>query len=191
MANPITTLTIIHDTSVNQQYIEEQLAQPSVEPRSFMSRLQNELKAIVAGNRPARIIAQYEAGTNSTKSTLDGTYTATATADDTVTIAGVVFTAKASPSGEAEFAIGASATASATNLAAKIAAHSGLTGIVTATSPSAGVVRVTCEVPGRIGNLITVAESSSDFTWAGGATVLAGATSTVAATTRTYAFGGA
>jgi hypothetical protein len=188
MAIAITRIQILHGSNVLPSFIASELDEP--DRRNLVRRLITMLKALVVGIRRGRLVIHVDSATDATKATLDGTYTAVAPANDTVTVAGVLFTAKASPSGEAEFAIGASATASATNLAAKIAAHSSLKGIVTASSPSAGVVRVTSELEGRIGNLFTVAESSSDFTWAGGATKLAGGSGTEVMAVRTVDFGG-
>jgi hypothetical protein len=190
MANAITIVTITHSAKVPAASVAEKLVQPTSSPRDFIARLINILAAFVSGLSTGSIIAAYESATDNTKASLAGTFTDVPVADETVTIGGVVFTAKASPSGESQFAIGANGTASATNLAAKIAAHSSLQGLVTATNPSAGVVLVSSELPGRFGNLIVVADGLSNFTWAGGATKLGGATATMQAATRTYDFGG-
>jgi phage tail sheath gpL-like len=93
-----------------------------------------------------------------------GTITVTNTsvdADDTVTIAGTVLTAKASgANGTSQFNKGVSSTATATNLAACINANTTLNKFVVASSSSA-VVTVTCLVPGTIGNLISLATSDA------------------------------
>lgn len=82
-------------------------------------------------------------------------------AADVVTINGVIFTARAAPSGTNEFALGASDTTAAANLAAKInaSALAGIVGLVTATS-AAAVVTITSVVPGVIGNANTIAISA-------------------------------
>jgi phage tail sheath gpL-like len=82
-------------------------------------------------------------------------------ADDTVTINGVVFTAKASPSGTNQFGLGANDTAAAANLAAKInaSALAGIVNVVTATS-ALGVVTLTAVQPGLAGNAVTIAISA-------------------------------
>lgn len=82
-------------------------------------------------------------------------------ADDTVTINGVTFTGKASPSGTNQWAIGASDNACATNFAAKINASSlaGISGVVTA-SASSNVVTLTAVQPGLTGNAVTLAISA-------------------------------
>lgn len=82
-------------------------------------------------------------------------------ADDTITIAGVVFTWKASAGAESEVTIGADATAAGANLAAKINAHSKLLGIVTATSAS-GTVTITYLCDPRIAVLLLLATSDGN-----------------------------
>jgi hypothetical protein len=99
-------------------------------------------------------------------------------ADDTVTINGVVFTAKASPSGANQFALGADDTAAAANLAAKInaSALAKIANVVTATSNGA-VVTITCVVPGLVGNLGTLAISAHGSV--SGAALTGGAEATI------------
>ena len=64
------------------------------------------------------------------------------------------------------FSIGANTTATAANLASAITRNGGTVGV---TGSSAGaVVTVTATTPGAAGNSITLAESLSNFTWAGG-----------------------
>jgi hypothetical protein len=82
-------------------------------------------------------------------------------ADDTVTVNGVVFTGKASPSGAQEFLIGADDTATAVAFAAKINA-SALAHIVSCLSATSalGVVTLTATTPGLEGNNNTIAISA-------------------------------
>lgn len=82
-------------------------------------------------------------------------------ADDTVTVAGVVLTAKAADGTGANFIISGSPTNSGTAaaLAAKINAYAPFAGIVTATALNA-VVTVTAVVPGLIGNAVGLAISA-------------------------------
>jgi hypothetical protein len=70
------------------------------------------------------------------------------------------------------FSIGANTTATATNLASAITREGGTVG-VTASSNGA-VVTVQATTPGSAGNSITLADTLSNFTWAGGATTLTG-----------------
>ena len=91
-----------------------------------------------------------------------GTVTFASIADgDTITINGVVLTAKTSPSGASQFAIGASDTAAATNFAAKInaSALAGLVAVVSATAVGP-VTTVTAVQPGLAANAVTLAISA-------------------------------
>lgn len=113
-----------------------------------------------------------------------GTITlASVAADDTVTIGGVTFTAKASPSGSVQFSQAGTDTQDAASLAAKINAHSTLSQIVSATSAS-GVVTVTCRVKGVIGNFITLASTGGTMTLS--ASALAGGTGGVTGAPTSY-----
>ena len=92
------------------------------------------------------------------KATGTFTFTGAATADDTVLINGVTFTAKASGAGANEFNIGLDETATAANLAASIVASTTalIAGYVKATS-ALGVTTMTAVTPGLAGNLMTIA----------------------------------
>ena len=79
---------------------------------------------------------------------------------NTVTINGTVLTGATSPSGTAQFKIGATDTATAVNLAACINANATLDGQVYATSAGA-IVTVTCLHYGLLGNLCTLAISAN------------------------------
>lgn len=95
-----------------------------------------------------------------------GTFTGAPVAGQTMTIAGVTITARASGAVANEYNIGASVTATAANLVTAINASSNLSGVVTATS-LAGVVTITSVVPGPIGNQIpTVDVDTDNFTFA-------------------------
>jgi len=91
------------------------------------------------------------------------TFSDHATANDTITIGSVVLTCKSSPANESEFAPGADATATATNLVAKINAHSKLKGLVLA-SNALGVMTLALQEGGRVGALISVSKSCSVLT---------------------------
>lgn len=101
-------------------------------------------------------------GKRSRTATLSGAWTA----DDVVNIGAVTLTAKSSPSGQNEFALGASATAAAANLATAINAHTKLVGLVSA-SASSGVCTITLLVGGRIGELIALTKTASACTLSG------------------------
>lgn len=80
---------------------------------------------------------------------------------DTVTVAGTVLTAKTSPSGSAQWARGgATDTVDAAAFVACVNAHATVKQYVTA-SQVAGVVTLTANIKGVIGNLITLTSSSN------------------------------
>ena len=81
-------------------------------------------------------------------------------ADDVVTVAGQALTCKASGTATNTFVKGLDATATAANLAAAINASTALTGVVRATS-ALGVVTITCQVRGVIGNKMTLAKTEA------------------------------
>jgi phage tail sheath gpL-like len=94
------------------------------------------------------------------------TFTGLPVADETVTVAGTVFTAKASASTNVQFTIGASATATGANLATVLNAHPTVSQYLTASADS-GVVTITAKQPGVAGNLVTLAESATNTTVSG------------------------
>lgn len=111
---------------------------------------------------------------------------ANATAGDTVTVAGVVFTVRASPSTDpalGEFAAGADDTACGANFAAAVNAHPRLKGMLTAVN-AAGTVTLTAVDKGLFGNLIKMA--TSDATAFGLTQFTSGAIGTVQTPFRTF-----
>jgi hypothetical protein len=92
-----------------------------------------------------------------------------------MTIAGVTFTAKASPDEAAnQYLVSANVTLAADSLVRAINASDELNGVVSATNV-AGIVTITCDIPGLIGNgIATVDVDTSNFTFA--QAVLAGGT---------------
>lgn len=98
---------------------------------------------------------------------VNGTFSGAGTANDTLTFGSVVLTLKASAANEDEITIGGSAAATATNTIAAINAHSKLKGLLLASSGGSGVVTVQLVAGcGRLGRLVTLAEASSQFSWA-------------------------
>jgi hypothetical protein len=79
--------------------------------------------------------------------------------NDTITVAGVVLTAKTSGATGAQFNLGADDTAAAANAVTLINSIASLSGIVTATSNLA-VITVTAAVPGTVGNGLGLAISA-------------------------------
>lgn len=99
------------------------------------------------------------------------TFTGNPSDGQTVTIGGVVFTAKNSPAGVNDFAINAGDfTITAANLAAKIAANHAT---CTATADS-GIVTVTARTAGTSGNEIAVSEGLSNASFSNGGLVFGG-----------------
>ncbi len=103
------------------------------------------------------------ASTNAVQAAGLVTFTGAPTAAETVTIANVVFTARASGATGNEFNIGGSITLTAAALAAAINASTNLAGIVTATS-NVGVVTITSVLSGKGGNGLALSESMSNTT---------------------------
>ena len=96
-----------------------------------------------------------------------GTFTGSPSNNETITINGVVFTAKTSGATGNQFNIGSSVTANAANLVAAINASTtaGIVGTVSA-SNVAGVVTFSSVVPGSVGLNIPITEALSNFTLA-------------------------
>ena len=114
---------------------------------------------------------------------LELTFSGTGTANDTVTIGGVVYKLVAVPADPNDIDIGADAATSAANLAAAINGAAGagtLYGTGTVPNPHVtasvadAVVTLTAKQPGAAGNAVAVAESGTGTSFAGGATALAG-----------------
>jgi hypothetical protein len=82
------------------------------------------------------------------------------TADDTLRIGATTFTWKASASGESQVTIGASSTAAGDNLVAKINAHSGLAGLMSAVNVT-GTVTITWLGAPRTGEQIYMVKSEA------------------------------
>lgn len=146
---------------------------PLPESRQGGINLINYISALVAGLKSGSLSCKIGA----VRASLAGTFTGAPTADETVTINGVAFTAKASGATGNQFNIGGTVTATAAALTAAINASTtaGIASVIEASS-ALGVVTVTCKVPGLVGNAIVVAESMSNFAWAGAATKLASGT---------------
>jgi hypothetical protein len=106
---------------------------------------------------------------NALRSAQQGTLTGDPTAGDTLTINGVAFTARASGAVANEFNISAgNVTVTMDNLVAAInASVSDKVMNIIKASNVAGVLTLTCLVPGSIGNLCTVTESMDNFTLVG------------------------
>lgn len=104
-----------------------------------------------------------------------GTFSAAGTAADTITVNGIVFTLQTSLNTAHDVVIGATATETAANFAAKVNAAADDTNV---TAVAVGpVVTLTAVEPGVGGNSIAISEASTSFSFAGGATALSGGAS--------------
>lgn len=179
----VTTITIKHGDEATPT-ITDRLVKPASDAKEAAAALAAELSGFASGARSARLSLKVEDVTTGDRASATATC-ATVVEDDVLTIGDVSLTAKDSPSGESEVDVGASNTIMAANFAAAINAHSGLLGIVTATS-AAAVVTITSTQPGRIGEFITLAETGTTITLS--ASALGGVTATQYAS-RDHGFG--
>ncbi len=131
--------------------------------REIGNRIVNYVSSVVSGNEsamsssiPPQIAISIQE--NEVRASATVTFSDHATANDTIIINGVTFTAKATGAGANEFNVGVSATASATNFAAAVNASvtALVAGYVTASS-ALGVVTVTSVFYGLAGNQATIA----------------------------------
>jgi len=168
--------------SINTNYKLETLqdlatADPS-NPHEDLINLMNFLKGLKGGAYSAVINAGVvDSGSQDAVSSFQSvSFSGAATAGDTVTINGVVLTAvsNASTPSNNEWRIGTTSATAAANLAAAINASITvlLSGVVNASS-LAGVVTVSSNMPGFIGNNVSIIKTSSAITL-GGATLLGG-----------------
>lgn len=157
-------------TSIVIKVPQDQKALDTKALPEYLSQLINKLDAIRAGNSQAGSSMEIvDAATYGT-----GTFTISSgnlAANDTVTVAGIAFAAKASGAVGNQFNIGGSALATAQACAAAINASSNVNTLVTATAAagasSSGVVTLTASQPGPLGNLITLAKSALNGTVSG------------------------
>lgn len=105
------------------------------------------------------------------------TFSTAPTANDTVTVNGVVFTAKAVPVNAHEFALGASAAEAAANLKAKLSAAADVAVDKAVYTVSGAIVTATYATSGTDGNAFTLAKSGTAVA-VSGATLTGGTNST-------------
>jgi len=160
-----------------------EVVQDSSSDAEGLRALINYLEACASGCGEASIDVQTSA---SDPVAAAGTVTcASISADDTVTVGSVTFTAKSSPAGETQFEIDGDDDADATALGAAINAHSTLSKVVVATVAD-NVVTVTSRVKGVVGNHL-VLDSSNGTRLA--VTEFAGGTGGATTTAVTYRCG--
>ncbi len=170
-----TLLYIKHGTETVGTIVQE-LIPTATNAQDVMVRLSNYFSALGIAS-DGRLLIGVEDVTSGSLATATATIThANLTANDTITIAGVVLTWVASAANENEITIGADATADAAALAAAINVHSKLKQILTATS-ALGVTTITSLIPGLFGTFFTLA-TSNGTAMAFSSAALAGVTST-------------
>jgi len=133
--------------------------------RENIADLRDYLNALNIGAKKATVLSLSQ-----TAATATVTFSDPPVADDILNIGARVFTAVASPAGETQFALGATAADAATNLAAKVnavtAASTGAFGCYSASAVGA-VVTFTCLVPGLVGNAMRFEKSGATMTLSG------------------------
>lgn len=175
-ARDTSTLTSVFETAGGKQQIANRIV-------NFVTSLLSGTELAMSSSIPPQIEISIQENKVQASGTI--TFSAAATANDTLLINGVTFTAKASGAGANEFNVGVSATASATNLAAAINASvtALVSGYVTASS-ALGVVTVTSVFYGLSGNQCTTAEGvdAGSVITVSGARLTAGAADATAQT---------
>jgi phage tail sheath gpL-like len=164
------TLTL--NIQVNSADAKEYAA--SEQPQRCLGNAARLLQGLASGNVIGSVDVQRS---SSDPVAATGTLTitnASVAANDTVTIGGIVLTAKSSGASGAQFNIGADATATGDNLVAAIAAHATLGKVLTAAN-AAGTVTVTCNEKGLVGNLIGLASSNGTGIAVSASTLASGA----------------
>jgi hypothetical protein len=164
-----TDLTTAFETAGGKHSIAQRI-------QNFISSLQTGTELAASASSPPSIAISVQG--NAVRASGTVVFSNAATANDTFLINGVTFTAKNSGAGANEWNVGASASASATNLAAAINASvtALVSGYVTA-SASSGTVTITSTFYGIYGNQCTIAEGvdSGSVMTVSGARLTAGA----------------
>lgn len=158
---------------------------------NFDSRLEDHMSGMAGGAKSGSVQCT---SINNDAVAAHGTFTfsAAASASDTVLINGVTFTGEASGATGNQFNVGVSATQTATNLAAAIngSATALVSGTVKAT-PALGVVTITAKTTGPSGNAITIAKGvdAGSVNTVSGARLTGGTADTGSQATATYHYG--
>lgn len=176
--------TVIQLTHGNeaQQTIVNKLLKPASKVREELVDLRNFFHAAAGGDRSVSAVVQVNSGD---AVAAHGTITFSSfAAADTFTIGSETFTCESSgASGNNQFNHGGSDTLSAAAAVAVINAHPNLSQTVSAAN-TAGVITVTCKVPGKIGNYINIAISAHGSVSA--AVLASGADATTYSAQNTY-----
>jgi hypothetical protein len=154
------TLTYVISLNKDQETSEVQPSGNRMRDKA-LNNAENIIKGIKSGSILGSVDVHYVAASPvAASATVTLTY-ANIDADDTVTVANTVLTAKASgANGTTQFNKETDATVTATNLAACINANTTLNKFVSASS-AAGVVTITSLVKGVVGNGLALATSDA------------------------------
>jgi hypothetical protein len=174
---PFSRLVLTIETNEPVGTLRDILSDSSSRKLPFAQKVRNYFKALQNGSRKAIVnsgVASGAADAVAASQTL--TFSDAATALDTVTVNGVVFTAETAGAVGNQWNISALGTAplraaaDAASLAAAInaSATDAASGVVKASAVGA-VVTVTCLIPGVIGNSLPLAKSSTAITLGGAA----------------------
>lgn len=176
MAKSRLVLTV--DTDLPANTLQNILSDSSSRKLPFARKVINFFRALSAGARAASV----NSGTVSSGSadavaaSKAGTFSGAPTAAETIAINGVTITFVASSS-PANNEVSLAGSPSNDTLASRLAdainnsSTDELSGVVSA-SASGAVCTVSCLIPGVIGNSLVLADSATNFAWAGGATAL-------------------
>lgn len=188
---PTGNLHIHVDSDQTEQYLRDLVETEHEQPRELARKLALYFDRLASGMEHGRVSVAVEDddGTAAT-----GTITVTqanADADDTVTVCGVVFTVKASPStdpNDGEFAALTDDNTAAAALDAAIEAHPKLEHLLSS-SVSTNVVTVTIRTKGVNGNMATLATSDATAFALSAARFASGAVGTEKSPLRGYTLG--
>lgn len=192
----ISYLAIQHDTAYTAQGVYDLVYPQGRESgvngkRRFINNLIKYAGGLASGAYNAALNATVVQATAAVFASSTATIThANLTDGDTITVGGVVFTAKASGATGDQFNIGADATADAAALVAAFNASTtnNIAQFVTA-SNVAGVVTFTARLPGAIGNIITLATNDATAFTLSAATLVGGSTGTANGNTFSFGYG--
>lgn len=158
-------LLVTVDSDQSWQHLRDLTVADNTSSREQCRLLAEYFTRLAAGNESGRVNVAIEDDDGTQAS---GTITCTqlnAVDGDTVTICGVTFTVRDSPStspADGEFLEGASNTAMAANLSDAVNAHPALKGLLTS-SPSVAVVTCTMATAGVAGNVGTLSETGTSM----------------------------